>query len=189
MNDGTSPIPAQRADEPVERWLPVVGYEGLYEVSDLGRVKSLRRLSSQGGYTIGGRMLSIAPGRYLTVCLYRNGVKATKQLHVLIAAAFIGPRPTPKHVVRHLNGDPGDTVLSNLAYGTTSDNQLDAVRHGTHGNTRKTHCPRGHAYTPENTYLHGMGYRACRACEPIWREMAKARAKLARSRTRDAVKS
>jgi hypothetical protein len=51
--------------------------------------------------------------------------------------------------------------------GTYRDNSLDAVRKGRHGSAKKTHCPKGHEYTPENTRIVNDGrrtYRKCRAC-------------------------
>jgi hypothetical protein len=54
-----------------------------------------------------------------------------KSIHQLVAGAFIGPRPVG-YETRHMDGNPTNNVVSNLAYGTKSDNSMDAVRHGTH---------------------------------------------------------
>ena len=95
---------------------------------------------------------------------------ATRKTHQLVARAFYGPRP-PKMVTRHIDGDPSNSHLSNLAYGTNSENMLDRVTHGTDPWAFRTHCANGHEYTPENTYkLPGQikgGRRACRACRGI----------------------
>lgn len=55
--------------------------------------------------------------------------------------------------------------LSNLRWGTRSDNQLDSVRHGTHSNARKSHCPRGHIYCDANLVARKLPYRERLACE------------------------
>jgi hypothetical protein len=117
---------------PSERWLPVVGYEGLYEVSDLGRVRSLRHWTRAG--MRGGRVLIQhldGRGHYLFVGLCRNGRAKSSQVHTLAAAAFIGPCP-PGQEVRHGPGGKLDNRAANLSYGTRSENMLDCVRDDTH---------------------------------------------------------
>jgi len=147
-----------------ERWLPIPGYEGLYDVSDLGRVRSwypwrelpvphfLRPIADSGGY--------------LYVNLYLNKRHATKKIHRLVALAFLGPRPAGMQV-RHLNGNSGSAALTNLAYGTPVENMQDMVLHGTNLNAAKTHCPADHAYTEANTYTDLQGGRHCRQCHRI----------------------
>ena len=59
---------------------------------------------------------------------------------------------------------------------TPAENRRRAVTHGErNGQGRKTHCPRGHAYSPENTVWRATGGRRCRACMPIWDRASKAR--------------
>jgi hypothetical protein len=86
-------------------------------------------------------------------------------VHQLVAEAFIGPRPAGQEV-RHLNGDPSDNRVENLAYGTRSQNVLDSVQHGTYrnNNREKGQCPQGHDYDTVNTYVDPRGRRRCRAC-------------------------
>jgi hypothetical protein len=82
----------------------------------------------------------------------------------------VGPRPEGLEGC-HWNDDPTDNRVDNLRWGTRSANVLDSVRNGTHHMARRTHCPQGHAYTPENTYLYPPdGRRACRECRRIYRE-------------------
>jgi hypothetical protein len=102
----------------MENWKPVLGYEGLYEVSDLGRVRNNK-----------GRILK---DRYKTPMRYRCVVlrKKQKSISSLVLEAFVSPRPH-KMVVRHINGNSQDDRLSNLTWGTQSDNILDKIRHGT----------------------------------------------------------
>lgn len=138
-----------------EQWRPVVGYEGLYEVSDQGRMRSLRL----------GRTLTVPPnlsGYRQTTIRDADGRRDNAKLHILVATAFHGPRPDG-HQCRHLNGDKLDNRAINLAWGTAAENQQDSVRHGTHTSTKRTHCPSGHAYTEANTRL-DRGKRYCRIC-------------------------
>ncbi len=84
-------------------------------------------------------------------------------VHTLVATAFHGPRPE-RTECRHLNGDMLDNRAENLVWGSHSENMLDAVRHGTHGRARKTHCPSGHEYAGENLITTRDGRRDCRWC-------------------------
>lgn len=159
-----------------ERWLPVVGYEGLYLVSDAGRVRSLPRRGGRNRL-YGGQLLQpciTAHGGYLAVRLARANTGRTRRIHVLVAAAFFGPRPAG-YDIRHLDGDPTNNVLVNLAYGTRSENGHDTVRHGRNRNAAKTHCKRGHEFTPENTRLDDRGLRRCRRCSLLdtWKHRGK----------------
>jgi hypothetical protein len=143
-------------------WRPVVGYEGHYEVSDAGRVRSLKR----------GRVAllkyRVSTKGYPFVQLYLNGKQITRYVHALVAEAFNGPRPDGLEV-RHLDGDNTNNVPSNLTYGTHAENIQDAIRHGTFvGLRRKPACKWGHEWTPQNTYIRasptGRPVRHCRAC-------------------------
>lgn len=140
-----------------ERWLPVPGYEGLYEVSDRGRVWSAPRATTRGGIL----KQSLSHG-YLVVNLTKRGVQKVHQVHQLVATAFIGPRPEGMET-RHLDGNPQNSRVTNLVYGTHSDNMRDALRHGTHPTASKTHCPQGHPYDEKNTIIRD-GRRFCREC-------------------------
>lgn len=112
-----------------EEWRDVVGYEGYYQVSDLGRVKRV----GKGVGAVAGRILKYHRTRkgYLTVGLYDgNNHKTTKRIHRLVARAFIGPPPEDKPEVRHLDGHSDNNVVNNLMWGTNQDNKLDLIRHG-----------------------------------------------------------
>ncbi len=157
-----------------ERWKPVPGFEGRYEVSDHGRVRSLLRWRNQPG----PRLVRTHPNPdgYLSVGLYApDGSRVTFRVHGLVLLAFVGKRPEGL-VTRHLDGDQANNHVSNLAYGTSSENNLDKTRHGTDHNTRKTHCPQGHPYNERNT-CHSGGRRHCRTCERERKWLARSRAK------------
>lgn len=113
-----------------ERWLPVVGYEGLYLVSDLGRVRSLPRQTARGIRS--GCLLRPFPGRagYLVVNLSRDGHGTRVFVHKLVAAAFIGECP-PGQQVRHGPNGQRDNRASQLCYGTSAENHRDRRRDGT----------------------------------------------------------
>ena len=122
----------------MELWKALPGYEGLYEVSDQGRVRSLERFDTYGtGRRVPERILSISNGggnsktgyHYAQVALTRNGVRASKLLHRLVLAAFVGP-PPEDHQTCHKNGNRFDNRLENLRYGTAQDNANDRIRHG-----------------------------------------------------------
>lgn len=171
--------PETPVDLPGEQWRPVVAYEGLYSVSNLGRVQSEGRVVERiDGTTcrVHARILTAVPDPkgYLRVNLFRDNRGITAYIHQLVLSAFVGNQ-TEGLVVRHLNGNKADNLLENLRYGTASENMRDAIRHGTHRNTYKTECPSGHEYTVENTAYYGdRKARYCKACRsggrtnPAW---------------------
>lgn len=116
-----------------ERWLPVVGYEGKYEVSDLGRVRSLFKGSRYGSFPR-DEPLILTPtpntgGGHLRVKLTKEGHTLTALVHVLVLTAFRGAAPAG-HEGCHDDGDPENNVLGNLLWKTHEANMQDMVRHG-----------------------------------------------------------
>lgn len=148
----------------VENWLPVVGYEGLYEVSDLGRVRSLDRLDTAGHPRKGRVLKQSARGPYLRVIL-SNGKSQNRNVQHLVAEAFIGARPKGL-VLRHLNGVAIDNRPCNLAWGTQGQNMLDKRGHGTDHEANKARCPLGHDYDNWNLVVAAAkrGQRNCLSC-------------------------
>lgn len=134
-----------------ERWRPVKGYTGIYEVSSLGRVRSLDRTFNNGRWKTRsykkGKLLTAHPNWYghLHVCLSKDGKSKTRCIHHLVADAFLGPKPT-KHVVRH--GPEGKTVntIDNLSYGTRSEDRFDQYRDGTFTIAKPVRCSNGCEY-------------------------------------------
>ena len=154
----------------IEHWKPVVGYERLYEVSSEGRLCKVFKTR------IDARLLNPTRNkRYLRAGLWKDGVQRNIYVHVLVAAAFIGPRPEGLEV-RHLNGVHTDNRVSNLQYGTKGENRQDSIKHGTHYYASRTACSRGHAYTVENTRVrvrNGRQERVCLECARMresWRD-------------------
>lgn len=121
-----------------EVWKDIPSYEGEYQASTFGRIKSVqRKVISKNWYTgkpfyrtVPERILK--PGRYcksghVSVVLRRG--TSGKPVHQLILRTFIGEVPKDMEVL-HINGNPADNCLSNLRYGTRRENILDVYRQG-----------------------------------------------------------
>lgn len=120
----------------MERWLAVVGYEGLYEVSDLGRVRRLRerrggadRLFADGPRIVKQHERSYSRG-YLDVSLYKEDKHVRRPVHLLVLEAFVGPRPAGLEGA-HDDGVRSHNHLGNLLWKTHAENLADKKRHGT----------------------------------------------------------
>ena len=119
-------------DDMKERWRQVLGFEGFYEVSNMGRVRSVCRLVNclKGERVIEGRILKqrLGSSGYLSVMLSKGEAGETKTpVHRLVAIAFIAEGGS---IVRHLDGCATNNHASNLAWGTHADNEADKLRHG-----------------------------------------------------------
>lgn len=127
-----------------EQWLPVVGYEGLYEVSDHGQVRSCDRLVYGGSgthYTRKSQILKQENHRpkgkrcgdtYKRVGLSRNAVKKNVYVHKMVLEAFVGPCPDGMEC-RHLNSNSSENNRANLSWGTGKQNTLDKLQNDTWG--------------------------------------------------------
>lgn len=163
--------------EESERWLTVVEAPE-YEVSDRGGVRSLPRtiLYKDGRvFKYGLRILkpSLNHAGYPRVTLIG---RRHRLVHCLILEAFVGARPDAQ-VCRHLNGDPTDNRLSNLRWGTESENMQDMIAHGRHHLVNRTHCLYGHSLSEPNVTpgARRLGQRACLACSRARATCRKAR--------------
>lgn len=107
-----------------EEWRPISGYEGLYQVSNLGRVKSSHNSKEQ-------KILSpaLSSRGYLFVVLHKNGCKKTFRLNRLVAITFIA-NPENKPEVDHIDGHKLNNHVSNLQWATRSENQNYALALG-----------------------------------------------------------
>lgn len=170
-----------------EGWRPVVGHEGRYEVSDLGHVRSLDRITPQHGHRRRGRTLAGSPNQsgHLQVGLWVGPRRHQALIHRLVLMAFVGPPPDGMEAC-HNDGNPTNNSLENLRWDTRSANRYDSVRHGTHYQANKTHCPQGHPYDEENTYVVvSRGIRQCRRCK---QERSRAAHAARRQRLEEAMK-
>ena len=167
------------ASELEEEWLDISGYEGFYQVSNLGRVKSLAKtiINSRGSerfypelilkQSLSGKESDMYAR--LKVRLYDKDRRPQQhKVHKLVAFHFISD--TDERFVLHKNGNRLDNRVSNLYFGTSSENALDAVKHGTNAQNRKKNCPLGHFLIGDNLVAaekrrRGGNRRSCRACD------------------------
>ena len=149
------PVPSTGRGEALSlEWRDIPGYEGLYQISDYGDVRSLRLggLLKPSVQRKGHFRVSLS-GRWFLV-------------HRLVLMTFVGPPPPECPLGLHKDGVPSNNHVANLYWGTYSSNRYDAVRHGTHNMSRKTHCKQGHEFSPENTWISSTnGQRVCRECK------------------------
>lgn len=142
--------------EHLEEWRPIPEFEGKYEASNLGRIRSKRCILKQRLNRRGYPVVELSHGTY----------SRESQVHSQVLAAFRGPRE-PDQECCHSNGIKTDNRLENLRWDTKSANTMDQVAHGTHHHVRKTHCPQGHPYDEDNTVIHAKGSRICRECRRL----------------------
>lgn len=110
-----------------EIWENIIGYIGLYMISNFGRIKRL------AGYRCKSERLmecNIRKDKYIIVHLSKNGKQKIFYVHQLVLETFIGPRPNGM-VCRHLDGNRTNNKLENLRWGTYDENEQDKARHGT----------------------------------------------------------
>ena len=128
-----------------EEWRDVKGYEWFYQVSNLGRVKSLARTVTRiNGSPYSVRECFLVPAKqsagYGSVCLHRQAGRKYRLVHKLVMQAFVGPCPEG-HEVNHFDGSKRSNALSNLEYVTSVQNKAHAREMGLWEN-RGEHGPR-----------------------------------------------
>lgn len=122
---------------PGEVWKPVVGFEGAYEVSSHGRVRSVPRwVNSKNNSTALKRGLILSPHfakrtGYFTVALHQSGRSKTVCVHRLVCEAFHGPAPEGLGQVAHCDGTRTNNVAENLRWDSAKGNAADRLKHGT----------------------------------------------------------
>lgn len=116
-----------------EKWKPIPGYEGIYEISNLGHIHSLPRSDAKGGKRKGKQLnpWSNAKGYQLVRLYDTKGGARTFQLHRLVMLAFVGTCPG-LYQVNHKNCDKADNRLCNLEYVTPEANLSHAKQNGRH---------------------------------------------------------
>lgn len=128
----------------IERWKDIKDYEGIYQVSNCGRICSLR------SYKHNKKRL-LKPGHwngYPCINLWKHNQPTTYKIHTLVLNTFIGACPKNMEC-RHLDGNPQNNQLDNLRWGTRSENQKDAVNHGTNFRPDNRGSNNGHAKLTE----------------------------------------
>lgn len=118
----------------IEVWKDVKGYEGLYQVSNLGRVRSLDRIVSRnkrGSFLLRGKLASFYTDKdgYLGIGLTKNKKQTSYRAHRIVTDVFV-PNPHNKPEVNHINGIKHDNRAVNLEWSTSSENQKHAFRTG-----------------------------------------------------------
>lgn len=122
-----------------EIWKPIIGYEGLYEVSSLARIRTVERIFIK----INGQKIVIKErilkqglntAGYLSVGIYRNTKSTSTRVHRIFATAFI-PNPQSKPNINHINGVKTDNRIENLEWCTQKENIQHAFRTGLVNNT------------------------------------------------------
>ena len=123
----------------IERWMPVSGYGGTYEVSDHGRVRSLDHVDARGRLRF-GRMLHFGGDDYRLVILCHLGHRKMMKVHRLVALAFV-QNPDGKPHVNHKDCDTKNNHHSNLEWVTNLENMRHAWRNGLRRNCHgENHC-------------------------------------------------
>jgi hypothetical protein len=118
----------------IEEWRDIEGYENVYQISNLGRVKSLPRIimrNNGNSMDIKSRIknICISVTGYPSVNLTVNNKNVVRKIHILIAKAFI-PNPDNLPYVCHKNDIKTDNSLDNLYWGTPKDNVKDCIENG-----------------------------------------------------------
>lgn len=108
---------------------PVIGYEGVYEVSNTGVVRSVDRLDYGNRRRVQKERKSVFRGDYLCIGLYKEAKQLKHPIHRLVAIAFI-PNPENKLFVNHINGIKTDNHVDNLEWCTSQENVHHSIRTG-----------------------------------------------------------
>lgn len=120
-----------------ERWLPIEGFDGRYDISSHGRVRTwIKRVGSrvdpltEPAIRVTGKGGTFGQYRVIVLIGERDKKPRTRYVHRLVALHFIGPCP-PRHEVAHDDGVGHHNWVENLSWKTRKDNHADKKRHGT----------------------------------------------------------
>lgn len=109
-------------------WKPIPKFEGLYEASEDGRIRSLDRIDSIGRKVAGRVLKPRAVGKgYLQVSLFKDGCEIREYVHRLVALTLIGACPDGLEVC-HKDHNKRNNRASNLMYGTSSENKQQSIQ-------------------------------------------------------------
>lgn len=156
----------------METFRPVPGYEGLYEVSDMGTVRSLpRKTLGRWGSTKTSPGRTLVPYKqesgYERLSLSKGGKSSGKLVHRLVAQAFLPPSEGRPYV-NHIDRVRDNNKLSNLEWCTPKENSEHAALDG---RLRRTHCKQGHEFTPDNIVQRADDERSCRKCAKDYKKL------------------
>lgn len=163
-----------------EIWRDIKGYEGIYQVSNLGNVKSLDRyiINKNGGKQFyNSCVLKTSPScDYLKVILSKNNKQKTCRIHILVAQAFI-PNPENKPEVNHKDGNKQNNCVDNLEWCTRSKNEKHAYLIGLANSSNKQKAivskyAKEHYSKRINQYdLNGNFIREWYSMHEVWRQL------------------
>lgn len=153
-----------------EVWKDIPGYVGYYQVSNLGRVRSLSRIVARktGSLFINGKLLkqyNTNKGR-LEVHLCRNGKWVHWLVHRIVATTFL-PNPHNLPQINHLNGDPRDNRLDNLEWCDQSRNELHKIHELGHTNNSLLSSPRKVMLVEQNIVFASLGEASRKSGVPL----------------------
>lgn len=159
-----------------EEWRDIADWEGRYQVSNYGHVRSMPRYIQQRNRwdqiilrSYEGRLIvpEITERGYRRIKLHRLGQTCRTSAHRLVAQTYIGPAPDARSQACHNDGNPANNWVGNIRWDSPAGNIADRVAHGRDFNANKTHCPRKHDLRPPNLKVRlfeETGHRSCLAC-------------------------
>lgn len=160
-----------------EIYKPVKGYEGLYEVSNLGNVKSLKKV--RGRALSGERLLKphIVNG-YVMVTLCKDSKPFNASVHRLIAEAFI-PNPENKETINHIDGNKQNNSIDNLEWATQRENNIHAYRTGLHNPKKNGRTGKRKPKTEEEKKFISLKTKEAMKREDVQKKLHKSRKRVA----------
>lgn len=137
-----------------ETWRPIAKFNGFYEVSDMGRLRRIARLTRDGRWWR-KKILSLKAKKthYMRTIVMLYGATHDIVAHVAVLEAFVGPRPAGLYAC-HNNGDKHDNRLANLRWDTQAANLADRIRHGTDNGGERHY--RAHFTNDEAQLIRGL---------------------------------
>lgn len=164
-----------------EEWRDIKGYEGSYQISNLGNFRSkTRKIFTAMGVerTLKSRILAqgTTPSGYAKVNLHKDGESETRYTHRVVIESFVGECPEGMEV-DHIDNDKSNNTLVNLRYMSHAENMerqdefgtsvRSKAERGEHYKQKSLACRRGHLFEGSNLKIkrkNGKSYRACRSC-------------------------
>ena len=132
----------------MEEWKWINGFEGIYEISSSGRIKSYK--IHKDGYILSN---TNKKGGYFSIVLSSKELKMHTRVHVLVANAFIGPKPIGHHV-HHIDGNKQNNNVSNLMYILPSDHCMETI--SANPNVLKNMINYNKFIRPKRIYMYGL---------------------------------